>query len=1018
MSAGLAALFKGKLPPRAEEHDYVPGSASALAAIEEDIPDSQPGVSLYGAFEHEEYDAAEESEESVEPLVPGEGQREVLDAGDLDTQVNRLQAWETQLQAYSDSLTEKGWDEWKKGQVTQIMQQLRRTVVPDVWRDDVMRAEAEAAASKERVERAAEKEAGLLKKIEELESGPGCAKELREKLETLELQLSQQQARERQQSVFKQLLTTGAVSANAGGGAAASAAMRRRATIAEIGSVQSTGGGAAAPKLFKGKSAPITSAKGEAAPAKADSSAVAEQDARADARADEAADGAGGEEEESADVEILRIQLTRTQNEAREAQEEMRMMRVAHEERSTTLEQALEHERAQHRHAVEALESQHVVAGVHEAQEMVQLRMELVAANEELDFLRAREAKVHEEENRLQMVAEMSKRLGTNVSRFELESLRSRVTSLQEEAERVHAHNQQLQKEAKRAVAADVSVERLRAEISAFQTANDALEVDLVRRDHHRKSLEDQVHTANARIELLQRQLVLSHAQRQYAPQSKAGASEGQEPSSMQPLAPPESPHVAPADSGVRRKLPLLWDGSPGDGMLTGIGRTPGEDERMPLVPVHHQAGRQPATSRLAVLGGSPQRAEGSVVRGAGGAVTERAVVLHDEVASQPIVIERLAPAEPRIAQAFPADACRSVRVRDNAAELAAAAAWREAHEVYGVNMHRELKRAADASEQELLVVRGNIASQVLHARVAKLGSTRHYMMIAMMRALCKWALLLELDDSYHAALTQAAHMIEGRADELAGELQSAQQQTVNTLLLQPKMLGELGDMRRKLQVAASETEHLRGGLRKMAEREEEQQLLRQVTTQMLPLESGKAALDRRFNPPKAVAAVEAPPSAESQEVVRARELHRRQQQRLLDAVRLKLRLTVHQWRQSKAAYAKQVELMRQLSAQREEEREAAALQSEVLRRLQLEQHELLIEQETWRNQSAEQADVLAAAIATAANGTIQHEDEVVLLSEKLRQVLEEKAGLEALVDSQSADLKIMSSEMIRMMAS
>ena len=279
-------------------------------------------------------------------------------------------------------------------------------------------------------------------------------------------------------------------------------------------------------------------------------------------------------------------------------------------------------------------------------------------------------------------------------------------------------------------------------------------------------------------------------------------------------------------------------------------------------------------------------------------------------------------------------------------------------------------------------------------------------------------ALLLELDDSYHAALTQAAHMIEGRADELAGELQSAQQQTVNTLLLQPKMLGELGDMRRKLQVAASETEHLRGGLRKMAEREEEQQLLRQVTTQMLPLESGKAALDRRFNPPKAVAAVEAPPAAESQEVVRARELHRRQQQRLLDAVRLKLRLTVHQWRQSKAAYAKQVELMRQLSAQREEEREAAALQSEVLRRLQLEQHELLIEQETWRNQSAEQADVLAAAIATAANGTIQHEDEVVLLSEKLRQVLEEKAGLEALVDSQSADLKIMSSEMIRMMAS
>ena len=36
----------------------------------------------------------------------------------------------------------------------------------------------------------------------------------------------------------------------------------------------------------------------------------------------------------------------------------------------------------------------HLEAGVHEAQEMVQLRMELTAANEELDFLRGRQSKV------------------------------------------------------------------------------------------------------------------------------------------------------------------------------------------------------------------------------------------------------------------------------------------------------------------------------------------------------------------------------------------------------------------------------------------------------------------------------------------------------------------------------------------------------------------------------------------------------------------------------------------------
>ena len=142
--------------------------------------------------------------------------------------------------------------------------------------------------------------------------------------------------------------------------------------------------------------------------------------------------------------------LTRARQEAAEATDELSTLKAQYDERTATLEAALEEERKQRRHATEALESQHVSAGVHEAQEMVQLRMELVAANEELDFLRSRESKVHEEETRLQMVAEMSKRLGTNVSRFELESLRSRVASLQEEAERACAQPAAA-KEAKRA---------------------------------------------------------------------------------------------------------------------------------------------------------------------------------------------------------------------------------------------------------------------------------------------------------------------------------------------------------------------------------------------------------------------------------------------------------------------------------------------------------------------------------------------------------------------------------------
>ena len=62
------------------------------------------------------------------------------------------------------------------------------------------------------------------------------------------------------------------------------------------------------------------------------------------------------------------------------------------------------------------------------------------------------------------------------MSRFELESLRARVKSLQEEAERLHATNQELQKEAKRAVTDADAVSRLKAEINAFQVANDMLE--------------------------------------------------------------------------------------------------------------------------------------------------------------------------------------------------------------------------------------------------------------------------------------------------------------------------------------------------------------------------------------------------------------------------------------------------------------------------------------------------------------------------------------------------------------
>ena len=86
------------------------------------------------------------------------------------------------------------------------------------------------------------------------------------------------------------------------------------------------------------------------------------------------------------------------------------------------LQLALEEERKRGTRATQALRAVHVEAGIHEAQEMVQLKLELAALTEETEFLRERETEVEREGNRLRNVAEMSKRLGANISKSELES--------------------------------------------------------------------------------------------------------------------------------------------------------------------------------------------------------------------------------------------------------------------------------------------------------------------------------------------------------------------------------------------------------------------------------------------------------------------------------------------------------------------------------------------------------------------------------------------------------------------
>ena len=792
-------------------------------------------------------------------LVPGAAFQAVQEAGDTVEQIERLQAWEVQLQTYSDQLTEQGWTSWKKMAVTSVMNQLQRTVVPDLWKDEVQRMEQHANALEDRVRMGAEKERALLARIEAIESGPGCAKELREQLEATELRLEQQQARERQQSVFKQLLTSGAVSANAGGGAPA---LRRRATVAGV------------PSLSPSRTAPAKEAE------EGGDDVTAATDERADGPT---ASGAGGGSS-SLEAEQLRIRLAQAERDLSEAQEEMRTSRAAAEERSAALEAALEAERKQHRLATEQLESLHLEAGIHEVQEMVQLRMELSAASEEADFLRSRQAKLHEEEHRLQMVAEMNKRLGTNVSKFELEALKNQVASLTEEAQRVQKHNVELQKEAKRVATDAGSLAQLHEEITAFQKANDRLESELLKRQRHEESLKEQVRAANARLQLLQRQLAISHRAGHHSQHVHSAAT------ARRAEATAEGGGGGGSD-GMRR-LPLLWDaeamGSPSGTKGTGPVHPA---ERPPQHPTAH-VGRAPVT-----VSDAPSRAAAS-----GGAVTQRAVELHDDVASEPIAIERVPPAAPHIAQSFPRDACRTVRLKDNSRELAAAQAWKEAEEAHGVQLHAALKRQHDGDSQELRVVKASLNTRMLYARTAKLGTLKHYRMLGMMRALCKWALLLEMESSYHAALGQAAHLFVEQASCLADMVADTQQRTVQTLLIEPQMLGELGEVRRKLQRAYAEADELRGGLRKLCDANAK---TARVADEWYPDVQSTVALRERLALPPPPPGVHAKHLLEREATV-LQVKQEREATLARDAMRLQLRVVLRQWRTAKRTVARQ----------------------------------------------------------------------------------------------------------------
>ena len=149
-------------------------------------------------YEDEGYEDEEDEEDYYEDvqLIPGAGQAEVDDeTADFSARVERLAAWEEQLVAYNGKLAEEGWKSWKKGAVTSVMNELQRKVVPDVWRDEVREANERVRAMGVQLKEVRERERVLTERIDLLENGPGCARELKELLEIAEVQLNQEQVR-------------------------------------------------------------------------------------------------------------------------------------------------------------------------------------------------------------------------------------------------------------------------------------------------------------------------------------------------------------------------------------------------------------------------------------------------------------------------------------------------------------------------------------------------------------------------------------------------------------------------------------------------------------------------------------------------------------------------------------------------------------------------------------------------------------------------------------------------------
>lgn len=126
---------------------------------------------------------------------PSAGMAAVQAADNAEARMAELAKWEAELHEYSNSLAEDGWTSYRRSSMSNLMNELQRKVMPDAWRDEVQRAHERVASLQETVERGLTKERALLQRVDMLENGPGCARELQAEIEQLKARLNHQTVR-------------------------------------------------------------------------------------------------------------------------------------------------------------------------------------------------------------------------------------------------------------------------------------------------------------------------------------------------------------------------------------------------------------------------------------------------------------------------------------------------------------------------------------------------------------------------------------------------------------------------------------------------------------------------------------------------------------------------------------------------------------------------------------------------------------------------------------------------------